>query len=102
VAAFERNFIRHWEGYIEAKFLMLPLEGLHVKQDGRSRSYFTTDSQSVCLGVEHPCGACDQILLPVLSEICGLISDERTGLPFAVCCTKNSSNRRRHSCGSLF
>jgi hypothetical protein len=40
-----------------------------------------TDSQSVsmsvCLGVEHPCGTCDQILLHVgmlLSEICGLVS----------------------------
>jgi hypothetical protein len=39
--------------------------------------YFTSDgqsvSQSVCLGIEHPCGTCDQILLPVgmlLSEIC--------------------------------
>jgi hypothetical protein len=35
----------------------------------RSRSYFTTDgqsvSQSVCLGNEHPCGTCDQILLSV-------------------------------------
>jgi hypothetical protein len=33
--------------------------------------------QSVCLGVEHSCGTCDQILLPVgmfLSEICGLVS----------------------------
>jgi hypothetical protein len=43
----------------------------------RSRSYFTTDSQSVCLGIEHPCEICDQILLPVgmlLSEICGLVS----------------------------
>jgi hypothetical protein len=33
-------------------------------------------SQSVCLGIEHPCGTCDQILLPVgmlLSEICGLV-----------------------------
>jgi hypothetical protein len=33
-------------------------------------------SQSVCLRSEHPCGTCDQILLPVgvlLSEICGLI-----------------------------
>jgi hypothetical protein len=32
-------------------------------------------SQSVCLGIEHPCGTCDQILLPVemlLSEICSL------------------------------
>jgi hypothetical protein len=50
-----------------------------------------TNSQSVCLGIEHPCGTCDQILLPVgvlLSEICSLISvrlsDERTGLQFAV------------------
>jgi hypothetical protein len=43
----------------------------------RSRSYFTTDSQSACLGIEHPCGTCDQILFLVgmlLSEICGLIS----------------------------
>jgi hypothetical protein len=42
----------------------------------RSRSYFTTDSQSVCLGIEHPCGACDQILLPVgmlLSEMCDIV-----------------------------
>jgi hypothetical protein len=31
----------------------------------RSRSYFTTDSQSVSLGIEHPWGTCDQILLPV-------------------------------------
>jgi hypothetical protein len=31
----------------------------------RSRSYFTTDSQSVCIGIEHPCGTCDQILFPV-------------------------------------
>jgi hypothetical protein len=36
-----------------------------------------TVSQSVCLGIEQPCGTCDQILLPVgmlLSEICGFIS----------------------------
>jgi hypothetical protein len=36
-----------------------------------------TVSQSVCLGIEHRCGTCDQILLPVgrlLSEICGLVS----------------------------
>jgi hypothetical protein len=36
-----------------------------------------TASQSVCLGVGHPFGAHDQILLPVgtlLSEICGLVS----------------------------
>jgi hypothetical protein len=33
--------------------------------------------QSVCLGIEHPCGTCGQILLPVgmlLSGICGLVS----------------------------
>jgi hypothetical protein len=33
--------------------------------------------QSVCLGIEYPCGTCDQILFPVgmlLSEICGLVS----------------------------
>jgi hypothetical protein len=36
--------------------------------------------QSVCLGIEHPCGTCDQILLPVgmlLSEICDLVSAGR-------------------------
>jgi hypothetical protein len=36
-----------------------------------------TVSLSVCLGIEHPCGTCDQILLSVgilLSEICGLVS----------------------------
>jgi hypothetical protein len=52
-----------------------------------------TVSQSLCLGIEYPCGTCDQILFPVgmlLSEICGLVfvgrplSDERTGLQFAV------------------
>jgi hypothetical protein len=44
---------------------------------GRSRSYFTTDSQSVCLTIEYPSGICNQILFPVgmlLSEICGLVS----------------------------
>jgi hypothetical protein len=43
----------------------------------RSQSYFTTKSQSVCLGIEHPSGTYDQILLAVgmlLSEICGLVS----------------------------
>jgi hypothetical protein len=42
--------------------------------------YFTTDGQSVCLGIEHPCGTCDQILLPVwmlLYEIWGLVSVRR-------------------------
>jgi hypothetical protein len=39
--------------------------GGHLTNLCRSRSYFTTDSQSVCLGVEHPCETYDQILLPV-------------------------------------
>jgi hypothetical protein len=36
-----------------------------------------TVSQSVCLGIEHPCETCDQILFPVgmlLSEIFGIVS----------------------------
>jgi hypothetical protein len=40
-----------------------------------------TVSQSVCLGIEYPCGTCDQILLPVgilLSEICGPVSMGRS------------------------
>jgi hypothetical protein len=50
-------------------------------------------SQSVCLGIDYPCGTYVQILFPIgmlLSEICGLVfgggalSDERTGLQFAV------------------
>jgi hypothetical protein len=39
-----------------------------------------TVSQPVCLGIEYPCGTCDQILFPVgmlLSEICGLVSVRR-------------------------
>jgi hypothetical protein len=36
-----------------------------------------TVGQSVCLGIEHPRGTCDQVLLPLrmlLSEICCLVS----------------------------
>jgi hypothetical protein len=47
------------------------------QSQSRSQIYFTTDSQSVCLGIKYPCGICNQILLPVgmlLSEICGLVS----------------------------
>jgi hypothetical protein len=36
-----------------------------------------TVSQSVCLGIEYPCGTCDQILFPVgklLSEFCQSVS----------------------------
>jgi hypothetical protein len=49
-----------------------------------TRCYFLSKVEvtlrlTVCLGIEYPCGTCDQILLPVgmlLSEICGLISTE--------------------------
>jgi hypothetical protein len=34
-----------------------------ICSDMHCRSYFTTDSKSVCLGVGHPFGAHDQILL---------------------------------------
>jgi hypothetical protein len=56
------------------KLALLPLSRygeLRLLCDWRS------GSQSVCLGIEHPCGTWDQILLPVgmlLSEICGLVS----------------------------
>jgi hypothetical protein len=46
--------------------------GLTLKRS-RSRNYFTF----LCLGIEHPYGTCDHILLPVgllLSEICGRVS----------------------------
>jgi hypothetical protein len=63
-------YIGLWPQYINISITIL---------DIRSRSYFTTYGQlvSVYLGIEHPCGTCDQILLPVgmlLYEICGLIS----------------------------
>jgi hypothetical protein len=55
-----------------------------------------TVSQSICLGIEYPCGTCDQILLSVgmlLSEICGLVS---MGRPLwredgSVLCSRNGS-----------
>jgi hypothetical protein len=43
----------------------------------KPKSKLLYDCQSLCLGVEYPCGTCDQILLPVgmlLSEICSLVS----------------------------
>jgi hypothetical protein len=46
------------------------------------RSKLLYDWRSVCHGIKHPCGTCDQILLPVgmlLSEICSLVS---VGHPF--------------------
>jgi hypothetical protein len=58
----------------------------------KSQSYFTTDSQSVCLGFEPTLGLatryyflseCCCLKFAVLS-LCGALSDERTGLQFAV------------------
>jgi hypothetical protein len=51
---------------------------------GRSKVEVTlrlTVSQSVCLGIDHPSGTCDQILLPVgslLPESCGHVSVGRS------------------------
>jgi hypothetical protein len=60
------------------------ITALLASQAWQSKSKLLYDwwsvSQSECLGIEHPCGTCDQILLPVgvlLSEICGLVSIER-------------------------
>jgi hypothetical protein len=47
--------------------------------------------QSAFLGIEHPCGTCDQILFPVgmlmsgfaILFLWGALSDEKTGLQFA-------------------
>jgi hypothetical protein len=72
------------------------------KSRSRSRSYFTTVSQSVCLGIEYPCGTCGQILFPVgmlLSEICGLVSVARPlwredGSPICSVITQWSESRR--------
>jgi hypothetical protein len=48
---------------------------LHLKAIHKSKLLY--DSQSACLGIEHLCGTCDQILFPVgmlMSEICGHVS----------------------------
>jgi hypothetical protein len=50
---------------------------IHGSRRSKLLYYWRSVSQSVCLSVEHPCGTCDQILLPVgmlLSELCGLVS----------------------------
>jgi hypothetical protein len=42
--------------------------------------YHWQSVSQLCLGIEYPCGTCDQILFPVgmlLSEICGLVSGGR-------------------------
>jgi hypothetical protein len=41
---------------------LLPL--IHPKVEVKVTLRLTV-IQSVCLGIEHPCGTCDQILLPV-------------------------------------
>jgi hypothetical protein len=60
-------------------FFCLNIETL---QSRRSKLLYDWRSVSQCLAIEHPCGTCNQILLPVgmlLSEICGLVS---VGRPF--------------------
>jgi hypothetical protein len=57
--------------------VQLYLRALGTRLNSEEVTLRLTVSQSVCLGIEHPCGTCDQILLPVgmlLSEICGLVS----------------------------
>jgi hypothetical protein len=64
-------------------------------------------SQSVCLGIEHACGSCDQILLPVgmlLSEISGLVSvgrplwrEDGSAICSAVTHWSESSRIRNHT-----
>jgi hypothetical protein len=41
-------------------------------------------SQSVCLGVQHPCGTFDFLSVCCCLFLWGALSDERTGLQFAV------------------
>jgi hypothetical protein len=66
---------------LEATFLYLFYTGTVIPSKFEVTLRLTV-SQSVCLGIEHPCGTCDQILLPVgilLSESCGLVSVRLTG-----------------------
>jgi hypothetical protein len=44
------------------KYTLLTLRYNSLMLRSRSLSYFTTDSQSVCLGTEHPCGTCITVL----------------------------------------
>jgi hypothetical protein len=53
---------------------VLYLPGSFIEVEDTLRLTF---SQSICLGIEYPCGTCDQILFPVgmlLSEVYGLVS----------------------------
>jgi hypothetical protein len=70
----------HYASATEPNLLML-FRGKNAVYCEVRWGYFTTHGRSVgqseCLGIDHPCGTCDQILRPVgmlLSEICGLVS----------------------------
>jgi hypothetical protein len=64
-------------------------------------------SQSVCLGIEHPCETCDQIVLPVgmlLSESYGLVSvgrplwrEDRSAVCSAITQWSESRRTRNHT-----
>jgi hypothetical protein len=85
----ELNSLRY-QLFLPLHLFLLPLhvsvslDHLHVLRSYIYLLYFTTVTQSVwikfreaVISVEHPCGTCDQISLPVgmlLSEICGLVS----------------------------
>jgi hypothetical protein len=67
---------KHFHG-LQEWLVCLPSAWVSYAEEGEEVTLRLTVSQSVCLGIEHACGTCDQILLPVgmlLCEICGLVS----------------------------
>jgi hypothetical protein len=70
-------------GGIDPRFIALDSQS---QSQSQSQSYFTTDSQSVCLGVEPNLGLLTRdfffFKVTVLS-FGGALSDERSGLSFA-------------------
>jgi hypothetical protein len=79
------------KGYIRAKFLKLPLGGLHGKHTVEEEvevNLRPTVSRPVCLGVRRPSGTFDQFffLLEISFQtsacllFCSALSDERMGL----------------------
>jgi hypothetical protein len=76
-AAFLRSESHGTNEHILLPRFFLDSPNLEGRRSNVEATLRLTVSQSVCLGNEHSCGTCDQILLPVgmlLSEICGLVS----------------------------